>query len=530
MTLAFDVQILQTAAFDRGMGRYTASLLQALGAAHRGASDIEFILNKNLDVSRERMRYIRGLIPGAKLTTLDLPVDLGENHIAQREEARNILSRHFSAYRSKVDFVMMAPFFVGFASAFPDLPTVRKHAIVYDFIPYRIWHKQRIFPDDMYFGHFGELLRADMLFCISQAVRNDLVHIFGFEPERTATIDGGSFEVKAPKKKVPAGVKRPYLIYPSAPIIHKNNHNAIRGFELFNAKHAGKYQLVITSSFNQQQQQELAALSDGVVFTGNVTNDELYNLYEHADGLLFASYAEGLGMPILEAIGHGIPVACSNIPVLREMVGTAAYVFSPTKPRSIADALQTMVEDDHFADKKRQYAAILQKYTWERSAKALMSGVKALRPVARKPIGRLRVYVYDSVNRSSAVESRLLQLLYAGLSRRFDVEPVYADGFARLLRGKSQPSYVPHVPATEEDAADRHFVLRMATAPAIGRSRKVALKLSEEGGRGSGNQATVRLRVRRVDIDAPLGLRDWQLVDGNPNDVVGALMRQIGEG
>ena len=60
---------------------------------------------------------------------------------------------------------------------------------------------------------------------------------------------------------------------------------------------------------------------------------------------MFPSLAEGFGLPVLEAMRRGVPVACSDRGAVAEVAGDAALLFDPGSPRAIADAVQRLLED-----------------------------------------------------------------------------------------------------------------------------------------------------------------------------------------
>jgi glycosyltransferase involved in cell wall biosynthesis len=96
---------------------------------------------------------------------------------------------------------------------------------------------------------------------------------------------------------------------------------------------------------------------------------DLEGLYAIASAFVFPSLAEGFGLPVLEAMARGVPVACSDRSSLPEVVGDAALLFDPEDPRAIAAALERLLADRAGADRLRAAGrARAATFTWERTA------------------------------------------------------------------------------------------------------------------------------------------------------------------
>jgi glycosyltransferase involved in cell wall biosynthesis len=121
-------------------------------------------------------------------------------------------------------------------------------------------------------------------------------------------------------------------------------------------------------------------LEDAVVFPGWVEAADLEGLYAAATAFAFPSLREGFGLPVLEAMRRGLPVACSNASAVPEVAGDAALLFDPRKPEEIADAVTRLLTDRalaaDLADRGMRRAA---EFTWQRAAEeTLASYARAL--------------------------------------------------------------------------------------------------------------------------------------------------------
>ena len=375
--LFIDCQILQTAAFDRGMGKYTISLIREVARLNADKGDnheIRLIFSASLE-GGERIKAIMQLIgdPLISYSTLSLPSEIDKGDLLEKERiARRELTIYLSEHAdADITYLMTAPFFVGFPSVFPDNPSIKKVAIVYDITPQKIWHLQKIFPDNLYFNHYRIFIEADLLLTISAAVRDELVDIVGIPAAKIQHIDGGPMAIvdPAPQSNVFDGS---YTLMVTGAIIHKNNLRAVRAFHKFNQRHQNKYTLYITSTFGDEEKNLLRKIDKNVVFTGNISDAELGYGYSHASVVLFPSLAEGLGMPVLEAALYGASVACSDIPVLSELGKNAFVLFDPTNIDDIARALDDVVVGKELEQRKNALAETVSKYTWSRTAELLL--------------------------------------------------------------------------------------------------------------------------------------------------------------
>ena len=115
---------------------------------------------------------------------------------------------------------------------------------------------------------------------------------------------------------------------------------------------------------------------DEVIFTGRVPNTELRLILGSALALVFIPFFEGFGLPLIEAMGAGVPVICSDTTSLPEVGGDAALYADPADHSQIAEAMLRISRDDqlrkNLIEKGMQRKDI---FTWDRTADLLWESI-----------------------------------------------------------------------------------------------------------------------------------------------------------
>ena len=189
-------------------------------------------------------------------------------------------------------------------------------------------------------------------------VRDRAIELLGLEQHRVRVIGYGVDHARF----APAGEPRePFLLYPARSWPHKNHVRLYEAFTLLRRERP-ELRLVLTGGG------DFGAVPEGVDVSGQVSDGELVSLYRRAAALVFPSLYEGFGLPLLEAMACGCPVACSDIPSLVEVCGDAARTFDPDDPEAIATAVAAVLDDPGpWQARGLERAA---GFTWERTAAA----------------------------------------------------------------------------------------------------------------------------------------------------------------
>jgi glycosyltransferase involved in cell wall biosynthesis len=135
-----------------------------------------------------------------------------------------------------------------------------------------------------------------------------------------------------------------------------------------------------TPTAHEQTLRELAerlGVTDRVRFPDWLSDSELAGLYALSTVFALPTLAEGFGLPVLEAMSQGLPVACSDIPVLREVAGEAAMYFSPLEQTSVDACLRRLLGDRSLRDDlARRGARRAAQFTWTATAEATLRGYR----------------------------------------------------------------------------------------------------------------------------------------------------------
>ena len=156
--------------------------------------------------------------------------------------------------------------------------------------------------------------------------------------------------------------REPIVLYPARPWPHKNHTRLFQAFATLRETRP-QLRLVLTGGGLER----LEPLPEGVENLGSVPAEHLASLYRRAACLAYPSLYEGFGLPVLEAMACGCPVAASNAGAIPEIAGDAAVLFDPLDVEAMGAA---MLEADSRREELRERGlARAAAYTWDESAR-----------------------------------------------------------------------------------------------------------------------------------------------------------------
>lgn len=189
--------------------------------------------------------------------------------------------------------------------------------------------------------------KADHVICISENTRSDLIRLFGTDPEKTSVIHLGIETVTA-TKNVHSGLEKPYLLYVGHRLGYKNFQKFLNAYAISGL--ISDFDIIAFGGdpFHKFEMDGMHALQIPTDSVRHIAGDDnlLARLYSHARALVYPSLYEGFGLPPLEAMAYGCPVASSNASSLPEVVGNSAICFNPSDIEEMAAALTRVATDE----------------------------------------------------------------------------------------------------------------------------------------------------------------------------------------
>ena len=145
-----------------------------------------------------------------------------------------------------------------------------------------------------------------------------------------------------------------------------------------------EYELIIAGLNNYEYGQEVVAaakkfgVEDRVKLIGPATEEEKYWYYKNCTAFLFPSYAEGFGLPVIEAMYHGKPVFSSDKTSLPEVGGDAAYYFRNFEPEHMRKVFEDGMRDYILNDPSQKIKQQAVKFSWANCAAEYIDVYKQL--------------------------------------------------------------------------------------------------------------------------------------------------------
>jgi len=348
-----------------GIGRYTVNLARALAALVAGEDRLALLRDP-----RPASPWDLGPVANGPVEIWDVPVSPFSLH--QQWQLPPLLRRRgVDLYHS--------PYYL--MPAYPGVPSV---VTIHDLIPLRYpWlfsPVQRLI--------FAVAIRlavraARIVVAVSAATARDLHEMLSLPTDQVVIIPEGVDPIFRPQSPAAITAVRAHHALPDSYALYvgsnKPHKNLVRLVEAWAGLRSRDVPLVIAGAWDPRYPEardvaERLALGSAVRFLGPVEDRDLPALYSGARLFVLASDYEGFGLPVLEAMACGTPVACSRAGSLPEVAGAAALLFDPSSVEAIRGAIDAVLADSQRREELSrlglEHAA---RFTWDQAARATIA-------------------------------------------------------------------------------------------------------------------------------------------------------------
>ena len=242
-------------------------------------------------------------------------------------------------------------------------------------------HPEMVAPETL--GHLrshflGVLRRAERLIAVSEATARDLVDNFEIEPGRVHTVHEGldpHFASLVDDRPIDPSLPDDYVLFVSTIEPRKNVIGVLRAFALL-AEWGYEGKLVLVGQWGWKTETiraeyDASPVRDRIVQLDYVDRARMAAVYSQARALLFPSWLEGFGLPILESMACGTPVVTSGRSAMPEVAGPAGVYVDPESAHSIATGVSSLLDDD---DHRRRLSKLgrerCMRFSWDEAAAA----------------------------------------------------------------------------------------------------------------------------------------------------------------
>lgn len=232
--------------------------------------------------------------------------------------------------------------------------------------------------------------KANFIITVSDTTRKAILDLFDYPPESIdVTLEGISDNLSAitndgeyifEKYHIP----RNYLLYVGVIEKTKQVESIVKAFSILDDSLQRKYAIVIAGNKGNAYEDvksviHACKLEEKVFFLGYVQDCDLKYLYKKAKVFVFPSLIEGFGLPVLEAMGHEIPIVASDIPVISEVAGDAAVLVNPHDITFLRDAMsKVLLDEDMRKSLIMKCSERIKDFSWENTARKTLAIYKKL--------------------------------------------------------------------------------------------------------------------------------------------------------
>ncbi|MCL5072954.1 MAG: glycosyltransferase family 4 protein, partial [Actinobacteria bacterium] len=388
MKIGIDISTVLNFGINVGSGRYIINLLDSLfslSRANKKYNDFSFILTGRY-TTETNLYHISDVKEKYHDVKTDIKIFPVTDEKLEKWNKRNFPPLELKGF--KADVLHCPDYLVP--------PTLNKNIIltIHDLSFYR-------FPEfnfEWFIKKYQTVVlnnarRVKKIVADSNSTKQDIVNFMDINPQKIEVVYMAAdkkFRKLLPgelKKGVPGkfNVKKDYILSVGTIEPRKNFNTLIKAFNIFKKsfKISENYNLVIAGKTGWKSEETFEELHkspfrDDIIFTGEISDDDLVQLYNQSSLFVYPSVFEGFGFPVLEAMSCGLPVIAANTSSIPEIFQNDEFLINPFSEEEIAEKINLVLVNE---DVKKDLSAIsiknAKKFSWEKTAIETMKVYKS---------------------------------------------------------------------------------------------------------------------------------------------------------
>lgn len=248
---------------------------------------------------------------------------------------------------------------------------------VHDFIPERLgWN----WVKNPHYGKKKLITRADLVVCVSDATKRDLISFYGNIDVPTIVVPHGVREVSTLDEKLRSELSKPYVLYVGHRAGYKSFETLARAMEILFERNEDIELVSVGPRLTAEEKikYEKILVSRKWNNLGQVSDIELRSLYKKAHMTCVTSTMEGFGLPVIESLSEGTSVLASRIPVFQEVGSNCVSYFEPGNAESLAYSITSELQVAFDRENIQNRLSRASQFTWAMAASRMAQAYKAL--------------------------------------------------------------------------------------------------------------------------------------------------------
>ncbi len=285
--------------------------------------------------------------------------------------------------KHKADVFLSPDGYISLRSKVPSISVI--HDLNFEFYPKDLPLLDRIYYR-FFFPKFAR--KATRIITVSEYSKYDIHRLYKIENSKIDVAYNGVKEVYNPIEKARQQEVRqvisegnPYFVFVGALHPRKNLEGLFKAFDLYKQRSSSNNKLVIVGNKQRwtrsiKQAYENMQFKKDVIFLGHLSPDRLNEVVASSIAMVYVSYFEGFGIPIIEAFMAETAVITSNVTSMPEVAGDAALIVDPFNTHEISEAMQLLATDakqrEMYIAKGKERAKL---FSWDNTAKVIWESI-----------------------------------------------------------------------------------------------------------------------------------------------------------